>query len=481
MNRKKFITITMTVIMFLLAGCTNEQTLEMEETVKTSEEQKSNTGDILETKEDMKNKSIQLRVLTDGNTDGCSNENGYYYINKTDNTELKNGNYAYHLMYMDYAAKKEVYLCSNAGCKHNTEDCTSVISGEMEEPIIFWYNDYLYLLDRAYDNEGTTSSGYSIGEDGETEWGVDLGTQEYPTALYRMNPDGSDRKKVHDFKTKISLESYVMSDGTNLYFIEKALKNEKTDRELSYSTVAEKKLIKVDLDTGEEQEVCDLNIGEKTNDVWRVLGCYGSSIVMQGMIYDHELTDEERVKDMNDKDFSRSLTENTETEIGVIDINSGKYKKIYSTSNKTACGYAQVDKYLYISTDENSKIRKIDLDTGKESVLTKLKENCITYHYDDVLYCTGWESNDTYFIDLKTGEAKKFLLRTKTAGFSPQIMAETENMYLVVYDYEATRDAADEDVWNITKNKFALIKKEDFYNNEENWMPIEMITSGGAE
>ena len=77
MNRKKFITITMTVIMFLLAGCTNEQTLEMEETVKTSEEQKSNTGDILETKEDMKNKSIQLRVLTDGNTDGCSNENGY--------------------------------------------------------------------------------------------------------------------------------------------------------------------------------------------------------------------------------------------------------------------------------------------------------------------------------------------------------------------------------------------------------------------
>mgnify|MGYP007039296820 CR=1 FL=1 len=152
MNRKKFITITMTVIMFLLAGCTNEQTLEMEETVKTSEEQKSNTGDILETKEDMKNKSIQLRVLTDGNTDGCSNENGYYYINKTDNTELKNGNYAYHLMYMDYAAKKEVYLCSNAGCKHNTEDCTSVISGEMEEPIIFWYNDYLYLLDRAYDS-----------------------------------------------------------------------------------------------------------------------------------------------------------------------------------------------------------------------------------------------------------------------------------------------------------------------------------------
>ena len=60
MNRKKFITITMTVIMFLLAGCTNEQTLEMEETVKTSEEQKSNTGDILETKEDMKNKSIRF-------------------------------------------------------------------------------------------------------------------------------------------------------------------------------------------------------------------------------------------------------------------------------------------------------------------------------------------------------------------------------------------------------------------------------------
>lgn len=468
-------------MLFMTAGCSNSKTAQIKESNKISKEQEENADNITESKTEESNGEIQLTTLTDGNSDGCSNENGYYYINKADNCKLKNGNYAYHLMYMDYTAKKEVYLCSNAGCKHDTEECTSVVSGEMDDPVIFWYNNYLYLLDRACDQEGTTSSGFSIGEEGETEWGIDIGTQEYPTALYRMNPDGSDRKKVHAFESKITLDSYIISDGTNLYFIKKVLKNEKADQGLSYNTVAEKKLIQLNMTSGEEQEVCDLDIGEKNSDSWNIIGCHGSNIVVQGFVYDHELTDEERRKDMEDRDYSMDMIKKSKTELGIINIYSGEFKKLYSFSNKLASSSAQVNQYLYVSTDDSDEIKKFDLETGGESVFTKLKANSITHDYNNVLYCTGWDSFEKYFINLETGEAQKFTLKTKTAGFAPEIMAETEDMYLVIYDYEATRDTVDAEAWNITKNKFALIKKEDFYNNKENWMPIEMITSGGAE
>lgn len=82
-------------------------------------------------------------------------------------------------------------------------------------------------------------------------------------------------------------------------------------------------------------------------------------------------------KDIEDSNFGRELLDKSKTEIGVIDINSGKFEKVCSFSNKEESTYQQIGKYLYLSTDENNQIKKIDLDTKKESILAKTKENVL--------------------------------------------------------------------------------------------------------
>ncbi|MGN0293746.1 MAG: hypothetical protein ACI4D3_07070, partial [Lachnospiraceae bacterium] len=61
--------------------------------------------------------------------EGCCTEDGYYYITE-DTQELSDGSYGAHIMYMDFASGQEVYLCSNAGCRHDSPDCPSVLPEE---------------------------------------------------------------------------------------------------------------------------------------------------------------------------------------------------------------------------------------------------------------------------------------------------------------------------------------------------------------
>ena len=59
----------------------------------------------------------------------CYTEDGYYYL-CNDETKLKGGDWGGHLMYMDYATRQEIYLCSTAGCKHDSLDCPAMLSSE---------------------------------------------------------------------------------------------------------------------------------------------------------------------------------------------------------------------------------------------------------------------------------------------------------------------------------------------------------------
>lgn len=97
--------------------------------------------------------------------------------------------------------------------------------------------------------------------------------------------------------------------------------------------------------------------------------------------------------------------------------------------------------------------------------------------YSDALFCMEWGDMGACFVNLKDGKVMPFKLRTETGDFDIEIMAETEDMYLVVYNIQGSHN--DDDSWDVTGKNYALIKKKDFYENKNNWMPIKMITSGG--
>lgn len=443
-------------------------------------------------KNDEGNKSYSLRMLSIGDK-YCSNENGYYYMDTHgDEFKLKNRKTAYHIMYIDYATRKEVFLCNNAGCKHNTEACTAVFTGKNSEAgILFLHNEKLYLLDSGYDDEGSSSmvlysQEYSEIEGIEFRPGSDDNTSQI---LYRMNLDGTGREKVVEFEKGITIEPHVLEDDKGLYFIEKKIETQKQGSKLEHSVATEKKLVRLDDETEKEETVCDLKSADKKNTAWSVMGCFDSYLVLDAYVMNRKLSEEEVVRTFEDSDFDKEMMKKSKMEFAVIDITTGQFKKICSFSNEKSNSCAQKDEYLYVIVDGENKVRKINLTSGQESILAEIDGVGVCSIFDGKLECTSWDDDKTkYFINPDNGkiEKKTIDLKTKTTGWPIEYRAETKKEFLVVYDYKAQkaeRDPRDTggDAYDIEQNKMALLNKEDYYNNKTNFKPIDMVGSGGAE
>ena len=135
-----------------------------------------------------------LRQLVSENMEGCLTENGYYYLT-TEMEELSDGKFGTHLMYMDFAAQQEIYLCSNAGCTHNSQDCSSVFPCDdfpRYTTILFVWKDSLYVLSKKSDDDGSSIQffGERIGDPDYME--------ERSAVLYKMNLDGTGRERFYD-------------------------------------------------------------------------------------------------------------------------------------------------------------------------------------------------------------------------------------------------------------------------------------------
>ena len=171
---------------------------------------------LTETENESESTAGRLTVLCDDELYAhCGTEDGYYYI--AEPSYEKEGamkvyqDYA-HIMYADYATRQEVYLCSDAGCQHDTETCSAVLSTDefpLDSTRIFVWNGKLYALSREEDSESGISIEYvSIGADEFVE------VESHPAVLYRMNLDGSNREKVYTLlyreKMKLSMSNHAL-------------------------------------------------------------------------------------------------------------------------------------------------------------------------------------------------------------------------------------------------------------------------------
>ena len=187
-----------------------------------------------------------LRLLSNRYGDGsaCNTENGYYYLT-TETAKLRDGSYGTHLMYMDFASGREIYLCSTAGCKHDSLDCPAVFSYDdfpLYSSLLFVFGDHLYILSREYDNDGSVSQGVlGLGDGGSS-------VESQPAVLYYANLDGTERKKIFTFDAALTLEAEIMGNDTGIYVITKKLSSDK-DGNQTYTTSSERKLMFLDLDS----------------------------------------------------------------------------------------------------------------------------------------------------------------------------------------------------------------------------------------
>lgn len=405
--------------------------------------------------------------------DGCNNESGYYYIaNGSDAVELNDGKYGYHMMYIDFASGQEVYLCNNAGCNHDTTECNAVIDTDEFSYFseLLLHDNSLYLLSKEGDSDGSMSINYLGTDDSE-----ESGNTAPPAALYRMNLDGTDRKRVFTFDAGITVEETILEDETGLYFVTKKLETEKSGN-ASYTTSSERKLVRLNTATWELETIQTLSFdGDEKGENWDIIGCVDNNLILSRLHYKTPLTNEERTDDDLSMEALRQATE----QIAVLPLSQGKPEVVYEMTVDPISSYAVKDRYLYVGAEGEGNIHRIDLLTGEDIIWAEVENNYILDIFQDALCCTSEnmiQDSSFTFVDLEDGHVSVSQLSNQSTDSWLDILGETNDSFLVIYDCDK-RDHSDGS-YEVLQYYYGLIRKEDLYNGNANYIPINMTGRG---
>lgn len=413
----------------------------------------------------------------------CYTEEGYYYVTGYggDNDVLKDGTPCQHIMYMDYATKQEVYLCSNAGCNHDTEDCTAVLSGDEDlitsgEFLPFLYGEKLYILCKPYDSSGAVSSEWVNPE--YEDMIVSGGTDGGQSILYRMNPDGTDRETVYTFDEELTIGSLVFAENNHFYFETCKIDMQQMGENSTYYAAADRKVTCLDLNTGKLSDVYAFDDQGAKWGTWELTGNTGSELILMRTIYPSDFTEDDWMFEKDEIDAYMEKYKRSTDEYAFLNLSSGTLTTKYQMSNEVYHYNTLKDGSLYLTFEDDNRLVKVDLESGKETTLLqddKLKDGAIWDVYED--YLTVWTDDGLYLINYKNGEICDTPL-VDSLGWNLTIRAENSDSFLVIYDYDASPDELNEGGYNISQYKFALIDKKDLFSGKKNYQPIQMVGKG---
>lgn len=422
-----------------------------------------NTGDNVSTSSG----GLQLLSNCYGES-ACNTGNGYYYLT-TETKKLRDGNYGTHLMYMDFVSGREVYLCSTAGCKHDSLDCPAVFSYDdfpVSTTILFIFGDHLYILSREYDSDG------SVSQDTMTTGRNGSSVESQPAVLYRANLDGTGREKIFTFDAALTLEDKFVGNDKGIYVITKKLSTDKDGNE-TYTTSSERKLMFVNLNTLSLDEICSMDFNDHIS--WQIIDCSPNDFLLSGVDFGREVSRDE----IWDEDLHKELYKNSFRVYALLSRDGGKPKELARQSNKCDNSAKLLGENLYLSSEDNQSIDALNIQTGEKKTLCTLPQNLMMDTLGDMLCCRGWDlAGDPiwYFVDTKTGAVTKTPLVIPCNGWSIDFRCETKTDVLFVYDYDATE--TERGSYEIHRYKHALISKDDLFAGKDNYRKIEMVGPG---
>lgn len=377
-------------------------------------------------------------------------KNGYFYIKH--NGEEEN------IMYFDYDAKKEVYVCNKPNCKHDSDSCSSYFDfAESNE--LFYYNDALYTL-----NSSAGGVSMSITADG-----IVSDTTGSPSTIYKMKLDGTDKEKLFTAPsgTKISMP-FVMK-GNMLYgFLEKSKVEEGSGHTFTTS-VTERKLVAINLSTGKYEEL--------TNGLHAsLIGTYNDKLVIQEIDY---IKDPDSFGD-NTNAFRDNLY-NSKTKIKLFDVETKKEEVIFEEVFKNIESMQFYKNGIYFIGEKSKNLEYFDFATKKEETIKELPQSNMELGtiIDDKILVYAYKNKDakvgaSYYIDLKNKEMKGFSLKDKNE-YLVEILASNDDYYFVETEtilgdvYTTWAGTKQQD---IIGTNYALIKKADYWASKANYIKM---------
>ncbi len=419
--------------------------------------------------QDISDADSSLRFLCDPKLDSaCSTAEGYYYLTE-ETVELKDGNYGSHLMYMDYATRQEIYLCSTAGCSHDSPDCPAVFLYDDFPTMstrLFVYRDSLYILSRKYDSDGSMGTYFTFGDDSP------LLPEDKPAVLYQAGLDGTNRRKVYTFDSALTLEDTVLGDADGIYVIAKKLSMDNVDQ-VTYVTSSERKLLFLEPDSGDMQELCSLNFAD---DITRqIAGCTGDALILSRTDFGRTLSREEYWDDK----LYKEMYETSSTVYEKLNSKTGMLREFCRVPNTKEHSCKFIGEHMYLSFSDSGDIQDIDIRTGSQEILCSLPQSLIMDAIGDTLCCRTWNLSEDftwYFVDTATGTVSHSTLVNQCNGWDLDFRAVSLPDVLTVYDYDAT--AHNDGSYEIHQYRYALISMADLLAGNENYRPITMIGKG---
>lgn len=350
-----------------------------------------------------------------------STQEGYYFYKSYHPSNNMEDGYD-NLMYIDYATGKQVYLCSKANCAHNDSGCTSYIQVEGAQGL-FTYQEKLYRLSNAYSADDQIVPG-----------------------LFESELDGSNQKNIYQLESGRSwLRDFVLGNGI-IYADVMVMEEIESNGVVSSGWDDSKShILAIDLNTGEATDVYDLTDQS-------IVGAYGDKIIISKVSGD---------------EIQFSLFDTSKkSAVSVGSINSA----VYTCDNGQV--YYPVNNVLYAMDLETGESKKIADSLPESPDEIEIHDNYAVCARSDVNGATSH-----FAVALSDGNIRKINLFKSGLEFkSPvEVEGEFDDYFLVLNGYKMEKEYVDwVGVWQdfISEERYALIKKEDFFSGKAEYQPI---------
>lgn len=418
----------------LISGCTSKQEKPVDQTTRPESQ---------EQKKDLVYKKLFF---------GDGNDMGFYHIVMNEISERG----GYNILYYDYSTKKEIYLCDKPQCSHEDKTCTSYL--ETTGTTLFLNGNHLYLL--------TTENAVFMGENPETL---------SPSALYYMDLDGKNRKKLCDLPSGYSYsDNRLTLDAHYLYLPLQKSENIQIQENSYMQSVTDAAIFCVDLKNGE-------TLRFKDNKDQNIIAVQDRFLIFSQ--YNYEQDPQQLLNEQRFEEYDHVMKY---AQLSYYAYDLDKKEVIWVLPSPASQLFTYYNNHFYYI--EGYHLHAVNVENEEDHIVVSLPES---HHYDiteiqdGYIMISAWEKDENRYVtsycwNINESQLKEMTLKTSEPIQEVTIYSEYKDYYFVYYDHQQHMEKtwAGTDQYTMDKMYVGLIKKNDFWNNIGTYETFDTISLG---
>lgn len=403
-------------------------------------------------------------------------ENGYYSIKQTDEKSS-----FLNLTYVDFASRREVVVCSDSSCKHNSELCASCFSyDDILSCHVFVNGEYVFLLSTEYDSDGSFSGSSDYIAPDETR----------RAGIYRMELDGTGREKIFEAEPGDVIEGNVFGDGGYLWFVVKTPSAEVSKKTgATYNHSKNRALIK--LSVAEKKVVERIPLDDHNNIVLEIIGCTKDKFVLRGVAYPNGSSVMDNIDILaSDAGFGKvdsgylEFRKKCEWVYFTLDSRNKELKEIHRENQETKGSFVLFGDHLYFEREDHSMYRKSLLDGKAEELTVPGGYEFAGFYQSKAMFMANGEKNgNTYFSELEglvftAPKGSRFnihsgLISDAFGGF--RVLGSASDKLLIEYDIQPIPIPNKNSGYIGIRSKLGLVTFDDLYAGRDTVTPVTSL------